>query len=131
MAYTREDYGKTAKDISDIRSVLEEVQSYKTLKSLERKLSKIMEDIGEPVGQCESCGECIFEGDKYSPCNDEIMLCEEHGFMLSDAVKQLQEFADEGEGDHDMRSHDEVVEDLLSMRSDLEENGDRKVLYTA
>lgn len=40
------------------------------------KLALVEDECGELIGRCEGCESPVFDGDKYFPCVDIVILCE-------------------------------------------------------
>ncbi|WP_411839215.1 hypothetical protein [Paracoccus sp. ME4] len=89
----------------------------------------VVEDAPEPIGNCESCGVDIHEGDKCCHTTDGCVLCVEHAPMLSDVLRQMDEVLEKGEaeGCYDL-TEDELREDRDSIAADIAKNGDRKAV---
>ena len=100
-------------------------------KTAKEKLDTCLEVIGEPHGNCETCGVPIFEGDKYGPCDDGIMLCQKHTFNLSDSLSQRKEMLASGELGAWDETAEEMRESIAALEADMAMNGDRPVLYIA
>lgn len=90
-------------------------------------LDHLTEDLGDPVGHCESCDVALFEGDKGHHTSDGCVLCEEHSPTYGDIMRQYTEMIEVGDYPEPFDS----LEDFKSVAFELQaHNPAEKALHT-